>query len=100
MNSDVAGNHDERDPAVIISEDLSFFDGFTLVVASQLSIVAAHQLAEYCWAKQIPLILIRACGLVGSVRIVVRHHTIVESKPSDPVADLRVAHPFPELEVR
>ena len=45
-----------------------------------------------------PLIAVRAYGMLGAVRLQVRCLEIVESKPDNVVWDLRLREPFPELE--
>jgi len=49
------------------------------------------------WSHHIPLVITRAYGFIGYLRIAVPEHTIVESKPDNPSDDLRLLDPFPEL---
>lgn len=55
-------------------------------------------LAERCWEKGVPLIALRSCGFIGTVRLQLKNHEIVESKLETDQWDLRISKPFPELE--
>ena len=67
-------------------------------VAAQLDPETLQTLGELCWAANVPLIAVRAYGMLGAVRLQVRCLEIVESKPDNVVWDLRLREPFPELE--
>jgi hypothetical protein len=47
--------------------------------------------------KNIPMITVRAYGLVGAVRVSMEEHCVVEAKPDNRVDDLRLGTPWPEL---
>ncbi|CAM9964595.1 unnamed protein product, partial [Choristocarpus tenellus] len=75
----------------------TFFLKFSLVVACQLAETALRKLACLCWENSIPLVYARSYGLLGHVRLVLRSHCVVESKPEGEKADLRIVNPWPEL---
>lgn len=54
-------------------------------------------LAELCWRHGIPLLISRAYGLIGTVRLQLKEHDIIESRPEADRFDLRIANPFPDL---
>jgi NEDD8-activating enzyme E1 regulatory subunit len=54
-------------------------------------------LAALCWANKIALLNVRSYGLLGSCRLQLRGHSIVESKTEADAFDLRIAEPFAEL---
>mmetsp|Transcript_22553 Transcript_22553/g.33400 ORF Transcript_22553/g.33400 Transcript_22553/m.33400 type:complete len:623 (+) Transcript_22553:138-2006(+) len=89
-----------------------------LVVAADLPSSILQTISSLCWngldpdtdtdtdtgaSTSIPLLIVKSYGLIGSVRLQTPHHPIVESKPDNANADLRLAstsvHPdsFPEL---
>ena len=90
-----------------------------LVIAADLPPTISRNIASLCWnglslpnhsnainacasSSPIPLILVKSYGLIGSVRIQIPHHPIIESKPMNKVSDLqlttsRAARTFPEL---
>jgi len=71
-----------------------------LIVASDVPPKPLLDVSRAAWDRSIPLIIVRSCGLVGSVRIQVESHPVVESKPDSEVPDLRLADPsgpFPAL---
>merc|ERR1719499_1251349 len=103
MNDTVKGNHLEKPVSSLLEgEALGFFDQFTLVIATQMYGSDVEKLAAYLRTKNIPLIVARTNGLMGSVRLVVRELCIVESHPDDKRDDLYIYPPqletFPELQ--
>ncbi|KAK9151763.1 hypothetical protein Syun_010072 [Stephania yunnanensis] len=64
---------------------------FELVEASLL------RLDRICRQANIMLICARSYGLTGLVRISLKEHTVVESKPDHFLDDLRLNNPWPEL---
>jgi len=71
-----------------------------LIVASDLPPKPLLNLSREAWGRGIPLLIVRSCGLIGSVRLQVEDHPVVESKPDSTVPDLRLADPsgpFPAL---
>ena len=71
-----------------------------LVVASDLPPKPLLSLSRESWDRGIPLLIVRSCGMIGSVRLQVEDHPVVESKPDSTVPDLRLSDPsgpFPAL---
>lgn len=98
MNPDVRGNSSIRNVQRLIREEPKWFSQFTLVVATQLEEESLKLLGEACANSNVPLVVARTYGLMGHVRLYLREHCVVESKPSpEPQPDLRIANPFPEL---
>jgi len=56
-----------------------------------------RKLAKICWEKDKILVVARAYGMIGYVRIVTKSHEIIEGKPDNEVKDLRLTNPWPEL---
>lgn len=75
----------------------AFLHGFTLVVASQLDPSTLRTVAAQCWERRVALVVLRTCGYLGSVRLQLRDHEVIESKPDTKLYDLRLANPWPEL---
>lgn len=101
MNSDVRGSAVFGNLSSAVALDADFLSRFTLVIASNLPEAHLLQLSEGCWQRNIPLIVVRSYGLLGYVRIQVKQHDVIESKPDGQTApivwDLRMSNPFPEL---
>ena len=101
LNSDVRGRAIFGNLSSAIAADSNFLSQFNLVVASNMPEAHFLQLSEACWQRNIALLVVRAYGLLGCVRIQTKCHDIVESKPDGQTApivwDLRIADPFPEL---
>ncbi|XP_053560129.1 NEDD8-activating enzyme E1 regulatory subunit isoform X2 [Bombina bombina] len=97
LNDDVRGYFVPQKPEQLLETDPSFFCKFTLVIAIQLPESTLLHLAEALWDFNIPLLICRAYGFVGYMRIVVKEHTVIESHPDNALEDLRLDQPFPEL---
>ena len=54
----------------------AFLHGFTLVVASQLDPSTLDAVAAQCWERRIPLMALKVCGYLGSVRLQLRDHEV------------------------
>ena len=101
MNGDVQGNAIFGNLSSAVATDAEFLSHFNLVVASNLPEAHLLQLSEACWLRNIPLIVVRGYGLLGYVRVQVKQHDVIESKPDGQTApvvwDLRLTNPFAEL---
>ena len=125
LNPDVTGSFtavdslESADYASILSSLISSDSGIKhsnlLVVAADLPSSILQTISSLCWnglnpddtgtgtSSSIPLVIVKSYGLIGSVRLQTPYHPIVESKPDNANADLRLAstsiHPdsFPEL---
>ncbi|KAI9289365.1 NEDD8-activating enzyme E1 regulatory subunit [Umbelopsis sp. AD052] len=94
LNEDVKGHHDERSPEYLIVEEPSFFDQFTMIIATSLSDTLALKLASICEAANTPLFLVKCLGFTGMFRIQAGENTIIETHPEN-FSDLRLDMPFP-----
>ena len=97
MNPDVAGFAITAYPANDGSVGAEFWSQFSLVVAANVPEMQLLGLASVCWECRVPLMAVRSYGLLGTVRLQLAQHEIVESKPDSDPYDLRIANPFPEL---
>ncbi|GBG92527.1 hypothetical protein CBR_g55862 [Chara braunii] len=97
LNEGVAARFVEESPETLIEHDANFFSAFTLIVATQMTESSLVKLDTICRQRGIMLITARAYGLVGSVRISLQEHRVIESKPDNPLDDLRIHRPWEEL---
>ncbi|KAL6136889.1 hypothetical protein ACLB2K_062184 [Fragaria x ananassa] len=97
LNDAVKAKFIEEHPEVLIQTNPSFFSQFTLVVATQLVEDSMVKLDRICRDANVLLIFARSYGLTGLVRISVKEHTVIESKPEHFLDDLRLNNPWPEL---
>lgn len=81
-----------------------YFEQFDFIITANLPISQLLPLAQYCWQppsspsrSSIPMIAVKSYGLIGSLRLQLRHHSIVESRLENDSFDLRIAAPFKEL---
>ncbi|PPD89281.1 hypothetical protein GOBAR_DD13778 [Gossypium barbadense] len=97
LNDAVKAKFIEEYPEALIDTNPSFFSQFTLVVATQLVEESMVKLDRICRQENVMLIFARSYGLTGLVRICVKEHTVIESKPDHFLDDLRLNNPWPEL---
>ncbi|XP_006340393.1 NEDD8-activating enzyme E1 regulatory subunit-like isoform X2 [Solanum tuberosum] len=97
LNDAVNAKFIEDCPEELIETNPSFFSQFTLVIATQLVEDSMVKLDRICREANIILIFARSYGLMGLVRISVKEHTVIESKPDHFLDDLRLNNPWPEL---
>ncbi|XP_023923445.1 NEDD8-activating enzyme E1 regulatory subunit AXR1 [Quercus suber] len=97
LNDAVKAKFIEEYPVTLIETNPSFFSQFTLVVATQLMEDSMVKLDRICREANVILVFARSYGLTGLVRISLKEHTVVESKPDHFLDDLRLNNPWPEL---
>lgn len=97
LNDAVKAKFIEEHPEALIQTNPSFFSQFTLVVATQLVEDSMVKLDKICRDANVLLIFARSYGLTGLVRISLKEHTVIESKPEHFLDDLRLNNPWPEL---
>ncbi|XP_002975259.2 NEDD8-activating enzyme E1 regulatory subunit AXL [Selaginella moellendorffii] len=97
MNDSVLIDHIDASPESLLDSDPGFFARFTLVIATQMRDRSLVILDEVCRRFSVMLLVARSYGLTGYVRISLREHAVIESKPDNTVSDLRLHRPWPEL---
>lgn len=98
LNPAVQGYAVPDSPDQLLKEHPDFFHTFTVVIATAISEKTLIQLSQNLWDANIPLILCRSVGFLGSLRIQVKEHTIIEAHPDNQPSDLRLDTPFPSLD--
>lgn len=97
LNPDVKGYARVANFENILQNDIAFFHSFDLILTANLLESQLMALAQYCWTEDIPMIILRSVGFLGTVRIQVKDHCIVELKDDSDPFDLRIANAFPKL---
>ncbi|KAL5021823.1 hypothetical protein ScPMuIL_000978 [Solemya velum] len=97
LNEDVSGDFMEECPETLLQTNPSFFNTFTIVIATNMCERTLLQLASYLWEKGVPLLVCRSYGFIGYMRLVVGEHPVVESHPDSAHEDLRLDRPFTGL---
>ncbi|XP_026478929.1 nedd8-activating enzyme E1 regulatory subunit-like [Ctenocephalides felis] len=98
LNPDVRGDYVDESPEQLLEKNPDFFKNFKVVVATSLSEKTTIQLSNHLWELNVPLIVCRSIGFMGSLRIQIKELTVVESHPDNKSSDLRLVEPFPALE--
>ncbi|KAJ1620086.1 hypothetical protein T492DRAFT_1080434 [Pavlovales sp. CCMP2436] len=97
LNEHVRGSFVSENPGSLLRNNPGFLDEFNFIVATQLPEPTMRMLADACAERNLPLVVLRSYGLVGTVRVAVSEHTVVEAHPDNAPTDLRACAPFPEL---
>nr|XP_029120897.1 NEDD8-activating enzyme E1 regulatory subunit AXR1 isoform X2 [Elaeis guineensis] len=97
LNDAVKAKFVEESPDTLIETNPSFFAQFTLVIATQLLENSLLKLDKICRQANVILVVARSYGLTGLVRISLKEHNVIESKPDHFLDDLRLHNPWPEL---
>mmetsp|Transcript_7107 Transcript_7107/g.9624 ORF Transcript_7107/g.9624 Transcript_7107/m.9624 type:complete len:618 (-) Transcript_7107:92-1945(-) len=81
-------------------EDTEERFGKVIVIAADLPPKPLLSLSTTCWDADISLVIVKSYGLIGSVRLQLNHHPIIQSRPDSEVPDLRLAEDkiFPSLQ--
>ena len=101
MNEDVLGQAVVEDPKTLLMDDSKrekFLKQFQIVLLANQEQAVVHAVAKTCWELGIPLMVVRAYGMIGYLRSQVPNHEIIESKSDGNLWDLRIANSFKELE--
>ncbi|XBH95990.1 hypothetical protein VPH35_086465 [Triticum aestivum] len=97
LNDAVKAKYVEESPATMIDTNPSFFSQFTVVIATQLPESSLLKLDSICGSANIVLVAARSYGLTGLVRVSIKEHCVIESKPDHFLDDLRLHNPWTEL---
>ncbi|KAM3261681.1 hypothetical protein ACQJBY_052394 [Aegilops geniculata] len=97
LNDAVKAKYVEESPATMIDTNPSFFSQFTVVIATQLPESSLLKLDSICRSANIVLVAACSYGLTGLVRVSLKEHCVIESKPDHFLDDLRLHNPWTEL---
>ncbi|CAG9583205.1 unnamed protein product [Danaus chrysippus] len=97
LNSSVQGHAVQEPPEQILQDNPDFFKSFSVVIATSLGEKTIQELANHLWDIKVPFILCRSVGFLGSFRIQINEHPIIEVHPENEQIDLRLDVPFPTL---
>lgn len=103
LNDSVEGSYIPQRVSTFIrseQEAFAFFRRFSAVIVTQMSTsdVTLKAIAAGCYKANVPLIVCRAYGLIGYIRIQARELCVLDTKEDDIAPDLRLCDPFEELE--
>uniref|UniRef100_A0A8D8Y2J9 NEDD8-activating enzyme E1 regulatory subunit n=1 Tax=Cacopsylla melanoneura TaxID=428564 RepID=A0A8D8Y2J9_9HEMI len=97
MNADCQGDFVDENPHTLMTNDPNFFQAFSLVVTTNLPETTLIELSKTLWNLNIPLLACRSYGFIGSIRLQISEHTVIESHPDNTNPDLRLDKPWPSL---
>lgn len=97
LNPDVNGESIDENVDNIIANNSEFFQNFSVVIACGLNEKSLVKLSNLLWDFNIPLIACRTVGFIGSARIQIKEHCVIETHPDNDFYDLRLEEPFDAL---
>lgn len=97
LNPDVNGDHIDENIEHVLTVNPEFFKNFDVVVATCLPERTMTALSNLLWDLNIPLVICRSIGFLGSVRVQIKEHCVVETHPDSRQSDLRLEQPFTTL---
>lgn len=97
LNSEVKSYSVEKNVMSIAKEEPTFFNSFSVVIASEMTEALLLELGKILWQKSIPLLVARSYGFIGYLRLACVEHCVVESHPDNAHHDLRIDVPFAGL---
>lgn len=98
LNPDVSG-YAITQHVLSLCGDLDFWSQFNaVIIGNALDSLVLTTLEELLWGKDIPLLIVATSGFYGTLRIVSRETTIVETHDPSKLFDLRIDYPWPELQ--
>ncbi|PSN45360.1 NEDD8-activating enzyme E1 regulatory subunit [Blattella germanica] len=97
LNPDVRGDYVDENIDQLLENSPDFFNNFTVVIGTALSERSLISLSKKLWQLEIPFIVCRSYGFVGSIRIQIGEHTVIETHPDNQTPDLRLDKPFSSL---
>lgn len=98
LNPDVRGDYVDESPQQLFENNPHFFNNFSVIVTTALPERILIPLSLHLWNTGVPLIAARSYGFIGSIRVQVREHTVVETHPDNQTPDLRLDVPFESLQ--
>ncbi|TKR78323.1 hypothetical protein L596_019146 [Steinernema carpocapsae] len=78
-------------------DQLEQISAFSIVIGANLLESAAVTVSNYLFDRGVPFIYTRVYGMIGTIRISVREHTISNANYENKINDLRLDRPFPAL---
>ncbi|KAH8418195.1 hypothetical protein KR222_000376 [Zaprionus bogoriensis] len=97
LNPDANGDYVDESVDYILANRPSFFESFDLVIASNLNEQSLLLLANRLWESNVPLVYCRSLGMLGTIRLQLKEHCVVEAHPDNRQFDLRLEQPFEAL---
>lgn len=97
MNNDVNGDYVDESIDHILQVNPEFFKDYDVVVATSLDERSIVTLSNLLWDLNIPLVICRSVGFLGSVRVQIKEHCVIETHPDNRQNDLRLEQPFATL---
>uniref|UniRef100_A0A1I7U338 NEDD8-activating enzyme E1 regulatory subunit n=1 Tax=Caenorhabditis tropicalis TaxID=1561998 RepID=A0A1I7U338_9PELO len=97
LNPSVSGSASFQSPTALAHEDVEKLAKFSVVVATNQTEEIDTKFAEVLYNIGVPFVCIKSYGLIGTIRICIKEHTIANSHEENPRPDLRLDAPFGKL---
>ncbi|KAF1761726.1 hypothetical protein GCK72_009982 [Caenorhabditis remanei] len=97
LNPSVSGRASCQSPTALAQKDVEKLATFSVVVSANQSESIDTKFAEVLYNIRVPFVCIKSYGLIGTIRICIKEHTIANSHEENPRPDLRLDAPFKTL---
>uniref|UniRef100_A0A8R1DVX3 NEDD8-activating enzyme E1 regulatory subunit n=1 Tax=Caenorhabditis japonica TaxID=281687 RepID=A0A8R1DVX3_CAEJA len=97
LNPSVHGSISCQPPNLLTNEDLTTISKFTVVVSANQTEEVDMTFSKALYNIGIPLVCVKTYGLLGSVKICINEHTILNTHEDNSNPDLRLDVPFEKL---
>ncbi|EGT52212.1 hypothetical protein CAEBREN_15257 [Caenorhabditis brenneri] len=97
LNPSVSGSSSCQSPTALAQEDVEKLATFSVVVAVNQTEEIDSKFAEVLYGIRVPFVCMKSYGLIGTIRICIKEHTIANSHEENPRPDLRLDAPFEKL---
>ncbi|ULU00911.1 hypothetical protein L3Y34_001375 [Caenorhabditis briggsae] len=97
LNPSVLGSSSCQSPTALTQEDVEKLATFSVVVAVNQTEEVDAKFAQVLYDISVPFVCIKSFGLIGTIRICIKEHTIANSHEENPRPDLRLDAPFKKL---
>lgn len=98
LNPESKGHAVETKLSHLLSLPQSWLNFSVVVVCGNLTSTELELLQSILWQENIPLFIVATCGFYGSLRIIRKQATVIETHDPSKTFDLRIDRPWPELE--
>lgn len=95
LNPDVHGTFIDK-PSIddLLKQNTLDFSQFSVVITANLSFNTLVTLANHLWTLKVPLLIARSYGFIGTIRLQLYEHFVIEAHPDDTIPDLRLDRPL------
>ena len=97
LNTDVKMDYYNLSISEFVHHHLDSLKFFSIFIACNVQYAEVKEVVQVAWDAKIPFIFANSLGMYSDIKLVIKEHFIIESKPDSILPDLRLDIPFTEL---